>query len=122
MSLDVYLINPLEEPRVEHCSQDKTVTEEGVFDYNITHNLGGMAKAAGIYQHLWRPEELGIKNAEELVGPLTQGLEKLKAEPERFKTFNPSNGWGKYESLVSFVERYLSACQEYPNARVYVSR
>jgi hypothetical protein len=34
-----------------------------VFDYNITHNLGEMAKAAGIYMELWRPEEIGIIKA-----------------------------------------------------------
>ncbi len=29
-----------------------------VFEYNITHNLGVMADAAGIYEALWRPEEI----------------------------------------------------------------
>jgi hypothetical protein len=37
-----------------------------VYDANITHNLGAMAKAAGIYMHLWRPDEIGIKTASEL--------------------------------------------------------
>src|SRR6266496_3980933 len=41
---------------------------------NITHNLNTMADAAGIYKHLWRPEELGITKAGELIAPLAAGL------------------------------------------------
>ena len=38
-----------------------------VYSANITHNLGLMAEEAGIYQPLWRPEELGIKTAAGLI-------------------------------------------------------
>jgi hypothetical protein len=93
-----------------------------VFDNNITHNLGTMAAAAGVYKHLWRPEELGITRAEELIEPLRVGLATLKADPERFRKHNPPNGWGTYEGLVTFVENYLRACEENPDALVSVSR
>ena len=36
---------------------------EGAYSANITHNLGKMAEEAGIYKHLWRPEEIGITKA-----------------------------------------------------------
>lgn len=93
-----------------------------VFSSNITHNLNDMATEAGIYQHLWRPEEINITTARELIEPLRQGLHNLKSEPERYKKFNPVNGWGDYEGLVKFVETYLNACYEYPNAKVSVDR
>lgn len=93
-----------------------------VFWYNITHNLGRMAEVAGIYQHLWHPEELGITQAHELIGPLTQGLIKLDQRPDYFKHFNPPNGWGTYENLVEFVKKYLVACRKWPHATVNVSR
>ena len=93
-----------------------------VYSANITHNLGDMADAAGIYKPLWRPEEIGIVKAGELIEPLSEGLAKLKAEPGRFKEFNVSNGWGLYEHFVPFVEQYLEACKAYPNATVSVSR
>jgi hypothetical protein len=96
--------------------------EEGVFDYNITHNLGRMASEAGIYQHLWRPEELGITKASQLIEPLRTGLAVLLADPEKFKAFNPENGWGNYDGLVNFVLAYLRACQKYPDATIGVSR
>lgn len=77
MSLDVYLtaMRPVE-----------------VFSGGVTHNLVAMAKAAGLYQHLWRPEELGITRASELIVPLREGLAGLRADPDKFKAFNPSNG------------------------------
>lgn len=58
----------------------------------------------------------------DLIEPLEIGLALLKSDPDRFKAFNPANGWGNYEGLVEFVESYLEACKEYPDANVEVSR
>jgi hypothetical protein len=93
-----------------------------VFWANITHNLGEMASAAGIYKHLWRPSEIYISKAHQLIEPLRAGLERLEAEPDKFKQFNASNGWGTYETLVEFARNYLQACEQYPDADVSVSR
>ena len=93
-----------------------------VFSGNVTHNLNKMAKEAGIYQHLWRPEELNISLAGQLIEPLRTGLALLRSDPERFKAFNPTNGWGGYEGLCSFVSEYLAACEENPDATVEVWR
>lgn len=93
-----------------------------VYDANITHNLTAMADEAGIYKHLWRPEEIGITKAAQLIEPLTVGLAILKADPERFKKHNAPNGWGIYKHFVPFVENYLAACVENPDADVSVSR
>lgn len=107
MSLDVYLT------AVRPC---------GVYDANITHNLTQMADAAGLYEFLWRPEEVGITHATDLIVPLEQGLARLLREPEKYRAFNPKNGWGSYEGLVEFVRRYLEACRENPDAEVRVCR
>lgn len=93
-----------------------------VYSRNITHNLNKMAMEAGIYQHLWRPEELGITVAKDLIEPLALGLDKLKADPEHYKKFNSPNGWGMYEHFVPFVEDYLEACRANPDATVEISR
>ncbi len=93
-----------------------------IFEQNITHNLGAMADKAGLYQCLWRPEEIGITKARQLIQPLQEGLQRLLDEPERFKALNPTNGWGSYEGLISFVREYLRACEESPDADVHVSR
>ena len=81
-----------------------------------------MADEAGIYKALWRPEEIGITKASQLIPLLEEGLARLKAEPDRFRKFNDPNGWGKCEHLVGFVEDYLRACREYPDAEVRVDR
>jgi hypothetical protein len=95
---------------------------ETVYSANITHNLGKMAGEAGIYLPLWRPDEIGVTKASQLIAPLREGLGLLCREPERFKALNPENGWGNYEGLVHFVANYLVACEEYPDAEVGVSR
>lgn len=107
MSLDVYLevVRPVE-----------------VYGANITHNLGPMAREAGIYMHLWRPEEIGITTAGQLIEPLERGLELLKSDPARFEKLDSPNGWGRYKHFVPFVEKYLEACRETPDATVRVSR
>ena len=110
--------NPGREPLVL-CDEGKA---DEVFTANITHNLGKMADAAGIYEALWRPDEVGITVASQLIAPLEAGLARLRAEPEKFMEHNPDNGWGSYEGLVGFVERYLDACRNYPEADVSVWR
>lgn len=125
MSLDVYLES---EPRRVQCRCPECDLEHYrmespcFFDRNITHNLNRMAEAAGIYMYLWRPDEILITTAAQLIEPLAAGLEKLRADPEGFRQYNPPNGWGSYEGLVDFVATYLAACRENPTAAVRVSR
>jgi len=106
MSLDVSL-----------CDDDLEV-----FSANITHNLGKMAAEAGIYQHLWRPEELGIKKARELIDPLKDGLTMMVSDPDRFIALNAPNGWGTYDVFLPWIARYLAACKKHPRASISVSR
>lgn len=93
-----------------------------IYSQNITHNLTEMADAAGIYKCLWRPEEVGITKAHQLIEPLEHGLRELIANPEKYKAYNPENGWGSYGGFVRFVTEYLAACKKHPEADVEVSR
>ena len=95
---------------------------EKIYSRNITHNLGTMAKEAGIYKCLWRPEESGITKASQCIEPLKAGLILLVTDPARFKQYNPPNGWGLYEHFVRFVTVVLQACRTYPDADVEVCR
>ena len=140
MSLDVELY------RTFHVSYDGGETleekEECVYSANITHNLNEMAIEAGIYEALWRPHRLkeGYNIPEEdyklewefedenkvfakdIIPILEEGLADLKARPKHFETFNSPNGWGTYKYFVPFVENYLEACKEYPDAIIRVDR
>ena len=111
MSLDVMLKDPT-----------ATYDTGYLYDANITHNLNTMAEAAGIYEALWRPEDIDKTKAGEIIKLLEKGLKDLKARPEYFETFNSPNGWGMYEHFVPFVEKYLEACQTYPKSIIKVSR
>jgi len=93
-----------------------------VYSRNITHNLNDMAEEAGIYKHVWRPEEIGITHARDLIEPLTTALELMYTDPDRFKKHNPDNGWGSYEGFVAFVESYLASCAIHPDALIEVNR
>ena len=141
MSLDV----TLRRKRFISYDEGKTYTEdrEMVYSANITHNLGKMAREANLYEALWRPHMLkegaenlpeGDHNAEyefecaqtikanEIIDLVEIGLKKLKDNPNYFKQFDSDNGWGVYEHFVPFVEKYLDALREFPDAIVEVDR
>lgn len=106
----------------EYYNDRKPDNEEVLYSNNITHNLGEMANSVGIYEYLWRPDEKGAYQAHDLIRPLQLGLKELKKDPEKYKKFNPANGWGKYENLLSFTQSYLAACIENPDAIIEISR
>lgn len=144
MSLDVYLEGSTDESRtgifIREAGQTREILREEwdekfpgkepivaivegyLFTDNITHNLGKMAAEAELYYPIWRPDEIGITKAHQLIEPLKNGLNRLVANPDKFKKYNPSNGWGSYELLVRWVQTYLQACEQFPDAHVKVSR
>jgi hypothetical protein len=93
-----------------------------LYSRNITHNLGRMAQEAGIYKCLWRPEELGITHAKQMIDLLEKGVALLATEKGRFEQFNSPNGWGMWEHFVPFCMDYLQACRNHPESQVEVSR
>ena len=109
---------------------DLMVTQPvSVFDANITHNLGTMAEEVKLsngmtlYDVLWRPDEqYGLLFAKDISELLDEGWNILSADPERFMKFNPTNGWGSYDGLCSFVYKYRNACWEHPDAELRISR
>lgn len=115
MGLDVCL-------KMKVDTGSKEPYEVTLYDDNITHNLVKMAAEAGVYEALWRPEEIGITTASELIEPLTEGLKRLKSDPAHYQKLNPANGWGNYWNLVAFVTDYLAACKEHPKASVLAWR
>jgi hypothetical protein len=113
MSLDVYLTK---------------VMPTEVYSNNITHNLGKMASAVKLsngktlYDILWRPEEHDYNNAKDISEMLDEGFNILLSDPDKYKTYNPENGWGSYDGLVNFVYKYRNACWDNPDAEIGVSR
>lgn len=104
MSLDVYLV------------------KSEVYHGNITHNLASMARAAGVFDAVWRPDEVGYTRARQLINPLREGIDRLERDPDKFRGFNAPNGWGTYDDLLLFLSRYHKACILYPDAEIEVDR
>ena len=102
-----------------------------IFDNNITHNLGKMAaqvnvvwegRALTLYDILWHADEHGFIVAHEIAEFLDVGWNVLLSDPEKFRQFNPSNGWGNYHNLCDFVYQYRNACWDNPDAAIRISR
>lgn len=107
MSLDVYL---------------EKIIPTTVFSANYTHNVNTMADLAGLYKPIWRPEEVGINKAAQLIEPLRKGIAEMEEEPGKFIALNPDNGWGSYETFLPWLKKYLQACLDNPDAEIKVSR
>lgn len=88
--------------------------------HNITHNLNKMAEAVGLYKVLWYPGEIGITSASQMIAPLEKGIKELQANPEKYRAFNPPNGWGNYDMFVSFCKSVLNDCRNNPDAVIEV--
>jgi hypothetical protein len=125
MSLNVYLTGKTSEVQCvcAQCGHEHTRKEtEELYSASVTHNLKPMAEEAGVYTHLWHPDEIGISKAGQLIEPLRAALALVKANPRRFRKHSAKNGWGVYENFVPWIEAYLVACEEHPDANVHVSR
>ncbi|MDD4476338.1 MAG: hypothetical protein PHV95_11265 [Eubacteriales bacterium] len=138
MSLDIYFFKNGFDIQKSRADIDATYTklqaikeelEQLECDYkeatlsnlNVTHNLNNMAKAVGLYEVLWRPEEIGITMAAQMIPFLEKGIEELTANPKKYKAFNPPNGWGDYDVFVDFCKSVLHNCREYPDAIIEAS-
>lgn len=93
-----------------------------VFNSTTTHNLVPMAEAAGVYDCLWRPEECGVKTAEDLIVPLRRAIQEIRRDPARFSKLDAANGWGTREQFLAFLADVLAAAKDHPDATVSASR
>lgn len=108
MGLDIYLVCP--------CCECVIYTD------NITHNLNKMAMELGVYKHLWRPDEISITTAKQLIEPLENARKLFENDWDKYKEFEPANGWGTRKGLLRFINGYLLACQKSHGARIEISR
>lgn len=94
--------------------------------HNVTHNLGPMARALGVYEIIWHPERnprrfLWWKSplrGRHLAPVVRNALSKLEAHPGEFRSYNPPNGWGNLEMMEEFLRDVLRDCLECPNGKL----
>lgn len=88
----------------------------------MTHNIGKMAKEAGIYKALWQPQEEGYQVAGDIEPVLKAGLDKLCADPQHYEQLDSTYGAEYFDRLVTVASSYLEVCREHPKANIEVSR
>ena len=117
MSLDFHIFTEVDLGGAEPLRVD-------IDSFNATHNLGAMARACGLYEPLWKPDEYYPEPniARDLIEPVRDGLDNLLADPTHYRTFNPENGWGDYDGLVGFATSVLNVLESYPLAQVHACR
>jgi hypothetical protein len=93
----------------EHCGASR-------FSWNITHNLGGMFREAGIVWRNWEGQK-----ASRLLPIAEFGLELLLADPERFRKFEATNGWGSYPDAVRALSQLVDELRRAKDATIGVS-
>lgn len=86
-------------------------------NFNVTHNLAGMAEEAGVYEILWKPE-LSVKTASDMIAPLEAAIKDMTERKDYYERFNSPNGWGTYESFLPWLCSVLACCKENPDAEV----
>ena len=89
--------------------------------HNVTHNLFKMAEVVGLDEVLWHPEQIGITSAFQMITPLEKAIKELEANSDKYKAYNPPNGWGNYDIFVSFCRSVLRTCHENPDAVIEVA-
>ena len=95
---------------------------ESMWSANMTHNLNKIAIEAGVYECLWRPDEIGVKYARDNISNLRFALGIFHLKYDELKKLNPSNGWGDIDGLIEVTQDFLKACIEYPNAIIECDR
>lgn len=100
MSYDVWLVDDPEPP----------------LDWNYTSNCSPMWIRAGADLR-----EFHGKTAAECEPILRQAIDRMRSHPDAYKTLNPPNGWGDYDSVLEALDELLFAFADYPKAIVHVS-
>jgi len=108
------------EEHCDHCGH--VIGTREVCDLNITHNLGKLASAIGIYPFLWRAPEFGIERAEQLIKPLEYTLDYMRKNRDRLLEHEPENVWGTFDGFLWFCEELLRVAKEYPHAIIWSCR
>jgi hypothetical protein len=118
---DVYTTNC----RCSDCGNNHRKTERKEYYWATVSNCHReLARAAEVYTAVWEPNTAGSTVAKQLIVPLTIGLAELEVHPEKFESIARRSvcaPYGGYQSFVHFIQGYLQACIEYPDATVRVS-
>lgn len=114
---------------------DNHEEEREYWSGNITHNMGNMADhiptsyhvdgedySNNLYSVVWRPEEFNIANTTIVGEALGNGIAYMVTHRKELEQYNPSNGWGDYDSFLQWLIAYKQQCDENPDCEIEVWR
>jgi hypothetical protein len=81
----------------------------------MTSNVARMWRAAGIDL-----SEVDGEPAGEWLPKLRDAIRNMKADPEKYRLMNPSNGWGSYETCLEFLTALERDWAAHPKATIAV--
>jgi hypothetical protein len=82
---------------------------------NLTFNLSKMMTAANVH-----PDILKGKTGKEIIPILRKAWSELIKDPDKFKRYNPPNGWGSYEGLLTWLKETVETAEEHLDAKFAV--
>ncbi len=91
------------------------VEDMTVWESNYTYNVSKMLYEAGL-----SVSELNNKDAIMAGTMIERTIKAMRSDPERFKKFNPKNGWGDYYGCVEWLKSIAEACMDHPRCIVKV--
>lgn len=56
----------------------------------------------------------------EAAGVVARAVERMEADPDFYRQWEPENGWGDYEGALAYLRRLRDGCQENPAASICV--
>ena len=81
----------------------------GSTDLNVTYNV------SDLLSHAFGCENFATfingQNGLYLIPYIERAIHRLKKNPEYFKQFEASNGWGTVEQMIPYLERFLDSCK-----------
>lgn len=119
MSLSLYI----EDKPCPHCHRsDETYSWN--YTYNVSSMLALAARDAGFTEAEYSGQLLaGIEGrAGDYASKLRRLIDALRADPEKFRAMNPSNGWGDYDRFVEQLDNLLAQLELRPDAEVRTFR
>lgn len=83
---------------------------------NHTSNTASMIKeVCGSYPSQWNG-----KKCSDMLPVLTQGIELLRNNPQKYYHLEPGNGWGTVATTITFLMQIEENCKNFPTAIIEV--
>ena len=94
----------------------RAVRETDVLDRSPTYNLAPMFHAALDISL----SDLDGERCTDCEPIFDDAVRRMQAEPAKYRSMEPSNGWGTYDDALQFMQDMLGACRAYPDGHVVV--